>query len=175
MGQELAFGLFDPHAFQQAAGNRQDPVDVERCRHVRLHLRVGIGDRHAHGVAGKVAVEPHVVGAGRKPHVHAGRADDRAAGVGAGIVEPGAECRADHVDIAKYHRCARGKADGSRRILREQMMRCRAVNDLRQEMLELLQAEKADDVVVVATGAEIAEGEVGFGRVGRAHLRQLEV
>ena len=72
-----------PCALQDARGEVEQPVDVERRRHVRLHLRIHAGHGKGHRVAGRFGVERHVVGRRREAHVHAGRADDGAAGLAA--------------------------------------------------------------------------------------------
>ena len=59
------------------------------------------GTGKAHGVARKLRVELHMRGRWRDLHVHAGGADDGAAGLALGIIEPAAEPGAQHVHIAE--------------------------------------------------------------------------
>ena len=70
---------------QQVGGEPQRPVDIERGRHVGLHLGDHARHRQRHDIAGALVIETHRFDA-LGPQMHAGRADHRAGGpVVAGI------------------------------------------------------------------------------------------
>ncbi|MCY1299558.1 hypothetical protein D9M70_490900 [compost metagenome] len=107
--------------------------------------------------------------------MHAGRTDDRAAGIGAGIIEASAQRGADDIDVTEHSGRAFGEPRDASGFGRKLVMGRGTIDDLGQHMLQLFEAEEGDDVVIVAAGAEIAEAEIGFGRVGGALAGQPEI
>ena len=134
----------------------EQPVDVQRGRHVGLHLGVMAGHRECHGVAGRLGVQRHRVRVRNKAHMHPRRTDDGAADRRIRVIEPRAKRRADHVDIAETDRHTVGQPCLRRGGSIERMRHGRAVNNLGKQFDQIGNADQSRRFDVKTTFAEVA-------------------
>ena len=172
--RRLAPDLVAEHA-RGLARARDDPVDVQRRRHVGLHLRDAARHRERHGVAGRLRRELDLIGARAPAHVHAGGADDRAADGAARIVEAAAEPGAQDVEKTEADGRAGAQAGRARRLGGQRMGRLAAIQHRRQQRAQLGDAQSLEHRVGIAAGAKVAEGEGAFRAVRGPHAGEVEV
>ena len=104
----VAMGNVHAHIGQQPAPDLQNPVDIQRRRHIGLNLGDHIGHRQRDHIAGIVVIEPHarcVNGA----HMHAGRADRGTGRVRIAGIDARAKRGHHHIDKAETDRRSRQK------------------------------------------------------------------